>query len=258
MNSFKDKRRIPVPPKAVLKRLCNTEGKTAQNVADIYGCSYPTAAKWLRGYGIKLQKSGKLPIPPKAELVTLYVINKMSSTDIALLYGCSFATVLKWLRNYDVPIRSRYEYRPVTRKTSTTKKRRPIVRKRIMRPVKRSLEHQYVTKDLPACDVAEWYGCSVMNVFNWLHDYNMSIREDEHKEIVELLKRLFVEEGNTATQIADMYKCSRADVLKLLLDNDISPYTKSRSTCGMIRAHNKMLADDPNSLDIKKMLGVEC
>jgi len=89
--------RIEVPDEKSLRHLIDGERLRMTDVAEIYGVSTCTLARWMRLYGIK-PAGRQSACPDRETLEALYV--SCTAQEIADRYGVKRVTVTKWLEKY--------------------------------------------------------------------------------------------------------------------------------------------------------------
>ena len=141
-------------------------------------------------------------------------------------------------------------------------------------PPKSELEQMYITEKMTSKEIGALYECSYTTVINRLHECSIPVRKSAPRVIYSIpskeeLERLYITEYKSSAQIASIYNCSPGTVLGWLHGHEIrvrnkgarntgNYVSKGSTTCGIIRAHDAMLKDDPEKLDLRKMLSIEC
>lgn len=97
---------------------------------------------------------------------------------------------------------------------------------------KSTLEYLYEEKMLTTPQIGDIAGCHKSTVNNWLEKHGIEKREPgrgkEKYNNKEILERLYLDEGKTTYEIAELADCTQASVSRWLINFDIKTRTPSR------------------------------
>lgn len=229
-------------------------------VGEIYGCSAPVVARWLRGHGLN---GGDYILPPLSEketLTRLFVDESMSIPDIATMYMRSTANVVKWLREHGLqPPASTTALPPTLRNP-------PAASEHELRRHLQSRAGIWSAKRIYA-EIAVVYKCSPHVIRGWVEFYGIRRDFRPYPPTKETLEHLYVRKRMTTTQIMGYYDLpghyGYRDIQSLLNDHGITLKrgAPDKTACQILHEHKDGLADDPERLSTEFMLeliGTEC
>lgn len=177
--------------KEMLKRLYIKEQRALRDIAQMYGCSSTLVRYRCVKYKIKLRPKAKRSIKLKRSVLQrLCVKEGKSSKKIAEMLSCSSHTVLKRCREYGIPLRGQ---------------------KRIKGLTKSILERLYVKEGKTVREIAKIIGCSREPVRLKCKQFDVPLRTPGSKKLeidVLTLRRLYVKEGKSITEIAKIFSCA--------------------------------------------------
>ncbi len=151
----------------------------------------------------------RLNIPEKL-LKDLYVKEGLSTRAIAKRLGCWNTTIAGHLKNYGIPLRQP---------------------KLPLRPDKNYLQEEYLRKQRSPYMIAEDLNCDPKTVRLWLIRYGFPIRKKKRIQISpDELRKLYVTQRMSLSQIAKKLDCVPAGILKLCRRFGIKPRTISESS----------------------------
>lgn len=110
--------KISIPDRQTLVNLYETQIKSSNQIADMYGVDKKVVLKWLYHYNIPIRsnsigqrsRNGILALekPSKETLEQLYTKENFSTTTLAKKFNVSWVTVCNWLKSYDIERNSGY------------------------------------------------------------------------------------------------------------------------------------------------------
>jgi transposase len=229
--------------KNVLKRLYLKEGKSTYTIAKMLGYSHSTIQYRCKKYGIKLRPSqkGKLKGLNEETVKRLYVTEQRSIHKIAKLLDCSPSSILYRCKKYGIKLRPRMKvikglnestlHRLYVKEGKSINK---IAKKfacshsviesrckqygiqlrsprRIKGLTKSVLQKLYVKEGKTVREIAKIIGCSREPVRLKCKQFDVPLRRPGNRELEEInkaaLRRLYVKEGKTVTEIAKIFGC---------------------------------------------------
>ena len=181
--------------KSVLQKLYVKEGKSPEKIAGMLSCSPITVRARCRQYGIKTRGTKRIKGLKKSLLQKLYIKEGKLIREIAEILGCSRETVRLSCKKFGILLRL----------------------KRIEKLDKKALQRLHIKEGKTFKQIASMFKCSVGTVsvrakmFNIKPRYRRNRRVDIDKST---LRRLYIQEGRSATEIAKILGCSLSRVYK--------------------------------------------
>jgi DNA-binding CsgD family transcriptional regulator len=172
--------------KETLYKLYIKEGKSTYGIAKMYGCTTMTVWTRCKKYGIKTRPRWESVKIKKSVLQKLYVKEGKSLEKIANILSCSPHTVGKRCREYGIEIR-------------------------VKRFKKSLLKKLYVTESKSTREIAKLLSCSRGTVVKRCKQLGIPLRPPGQRRVdidKPTLRRLYIKEGKTFTEIAKIYNCS--------------------------------------------------
>jgi transposase-like protein len=182
--------------KETLTRLYIKEQKATREIAKMYGCSSTLVRYRCIKYGIKLRPRRESIKIKKSVLQKLYVKEGKSLNKVAELLSCSPITVSARCRQYGIKIGGT---------------------KGVKGLEKSLLQKLYIREGKTIRDIAKDVGCSREAVRTRCKKYGIPLRPTGVKRInidKSTLRRLYVKEGKTMNEIAEIFDCAFSTVYK--------------------------------------------
>jgi transposase-like protein len=182
---------------------------SARELGDMLGCSTQAILRSLSRFGIEKDLSTWEQTPEelkdKETLRELYVERDVPARKVADELGCAISTVLRWARKHGLEPYSR-----------TIEKLRD----------EKLLRRLYVEEKLTTQEVADRLGCGKTTVRTWLDRHGIETRPRKPPATDELtdattLRRLYVEQEKSASEVADELGCHKPSVLYWLRKHGI-------------------------------------
>ena len=229
--------------KKVLQIMYLNEGKSTYTIAKILEYSHSTIQYRCKKYGIKLRPSqkGKLKGLNKATVQRLYLNEQKSIHKIAKMLNCSPSSILYRCKKYEIKLRPRMKViKGLTKSTlqrlyvkegksinkiaekyscshsvieSRCRKHGIQLRspKRIIGLTKSVLQELYDKEGKTVREIAKIIGCSREPVRLKCRQFGVPLRRPGNRELKEIneeaLRRLYVKERKTVTEIAKIFGC---------------------------------------------------
>lgn len=256
----------PPPPKEELEQhliACGGVPLKKQlygKVSEIYGCSAPAVAKWLRGHGLNADNYILPPLSEKETLTRLFVDELMSIPDIATMYKRSTANVVKWLHEHGL------QPTAVTTASAQTRRIPPDASEDELRRHLQSRDAMWSARMIYA-EIATVYNCSPNVIRGWVEFYGIDRDFRPYPPTKETLEHLYVHERMSITQIMGYYDLTGyhwyQNIQSLLNEHGITLKmgAPDKTACQILHDHKDDLANDPERLSTKFMLeliGTEC
>ena len=186
-------------PRDTLKRLYAKEGKTAEEIAKELGVKPNVVYGRLREHGIP-RRTRRIDLPAKV-LEQKYVVEKKTTAEIAKELGVNASLVNANLHRAGILVRP-----------TNNKQRVPIPKEDLVR--------MYQKEGLTTSDIARKFGCNPSTVHRRLKKYGIPRRNSGtiSRTIItkEALRRMYVDEGKSAAEIARETGCNDVTVLNRL------------------------------------------
>ena len=183
--------------KEIIKRLYITEKNSTAKIAKMFGCTHITVCMRCRKYGIKLRpKSGTIEGLNKSVLQRLYIRDGKSLDEIANMFSCHPQTVRMYCKKYNIKTRGHREIKGLSK----------------------SLLHKlYAKEEKTTREIGKIIGCSYDVVRKRCREHGIPLRPTGSKRVdidKSTLRRLYVQEGRSAAEIAKILGCSLSRVYK--------------------------------------------
>lgn len=176
--------------KETLIRLYIREKRPLRDIAEMVGRSYTFVRHKCINYRIKLRpKNYKIIKFKKAVLLRLYVQEDKPPREIAKIFSCTPVTVRKRFRQYGIPLKDN----------------------RIKGLNKAQLQKLYVNEGKSIHEVAKIIGCSHETVRKRCMHHGIKLRPIGSRIMgvdKSVLQKLYVKEGKSLSEIAEMFSCS--------------------------------------------------
>jgi DNA-binding CsgD family transcriptional regulator len=182
--------------KKTLERLYIKQGKSTYKIAKMYGCSIALVRYRCIKYGIKLRPRRESIKIKKSVLQKLYVKEGNSLEKIADMLSCSPLTVSNRCRQYGIKIGGT---------------------KRIKGLNKSLLQKLYIREGKTIREIGKILGCSRDVVRRRCKEFGVPLRPTGCKRVdidESTLCRLYVKEGKTLNEIAEIFGCAISTVYK--------------------------------------------
>lgn len=192
---------IPMPDKEDLYHDYVVNRLTLPQIAKKYGASNSmTAKRWLKESDIPMRvKQRKIPVPEKEVLCKMYLTDNMNVKDIAEHLGVSVATISRWLRGYGLTVK--YDHR------------------RASIPEKEVLRKMYLTDNMEAQEIADYFSVPRTTAASWLHEYGLTVKREIRSASMpgkEELCKMYLTDNMTAREIAERYGVYTTTVFRWL------------------------------------------
>ena len=145
--------------KSVLQRLYVNEGKSSQQIAELFSCSYVTVLSKCKEYGIPI-KNGGLQGITRERLEQLYVKERKTTREAAKILDCSFETVRKKCKQFGIPLRI-----PGNEKLEIDEA---------------ILKKLYLKEGRSRNEIAEIFGCSSSAIFQWIKRFGLNNKTKQY------------------------------------------------------------------------------
>lgn len=194
--------------KETLSRLYVKEKMSLRAIARMYGVSYFCVQYRCRQYGIQTRpRTSKRIHLDKAILQRLCVKEGKSSKDVAALLSCSSVTVRERCKEFGVPLKGQ----------------------QLARITKEQLQKLYVTQGKSTREVAKVLGCSPETVRMRCKQFGIPMRKPSRNGLKldkSILKKLYLEENKSMTDIATICGCSIATISNKLKEFGLTKASK--------------------------------
>ncbi|MHA2500865.1 MAG: helix-turn-helix domain-containing protein [Candidatus Hodarchaeales archaeon] len=241
MSNWSFDRDILEDPKRLRELYCQ-QNLSMNEIAQRIGCSPSTVSRYLRKHEIEkrslkescqvrsnsLAKFNQSILNDPCQMRHLYQDKKLSARKIAEIVGCTKSTVFRYLKRHGIPKRSLEESQRLSQKTTqkSRKKQRDYSQSVLNDPKK--LWELYDDKKLSASEIARELKCSRSSVLRYLEKHRIpkrslseSCRLGKRKQFVidstilekpEALQKLFIDDGMTGPEIAEMVGCTHRTI----------------------------------------------
>jgi transposase len=190
-----------------LRELYLNQGLSQEELASEFDCSATTVYRWLSKFEIEKRRE-EHPWRDEQALRELYVDDGLTTYEIADEFNCAHSTIVRWTNRHGI---------------ERDKGERPW-------RDKDTLYELYVEKDLTQAEIGEKLNVNRSTIREWLHRHDIPVDNPGGWESgpwrdKDVLKRLYVEQEKSVTEIADELGCSHATITKWLAKNGIRTRT---------------------------------
>lgn len=191
----------PWQDRTLMTNLYHKERMSHKEMAEELCCSESAIERWLEKLNIRTREEAPYTNPELLEL--LYVKKDLTAYEVSEELYCSYSAVARWLNRHDISKEESPD--PWTEKDT--------------------LEEMYVEQEMSTMEIGEELGCHSSTVRDWLHRHDIDVRDfgggGGPWQSKELLKRLYVKQEKSITEIGEELGCTHQTVSRWLAKHGI-------------------------------------